>query len=135
MKLVIPAKMRISLAIFCAFGGLGSQALYAASSMSADDIIHRAVDRAQRPRGGAGEPAYIYTKVTVTEELDSTGKIKERKEKLYQVHFHGGATQVKLLEVNGRAPAGADLKKQSENEDNVHAMTGKSKSERKDDHE
>lgn len=62
------------------------------------------------------------------EELDSAGKVKEHKEKVYQVNFRNGATYAKLVQVNGHAPAQSDLKKQAENESNAREMTGKSKS-------
>ena len=66
--------------------------------------------------------------LTVMEELDSAGKVKEHKEKVYQVNFQNGATHAKLLEVDGHPPAEADLKKQAENESNARQMTGRSKS-------
>src|SRR2546426_7540998 len=135
MKLVCAAKSRLGLALLLALSGLGIQVLHAATGLSADDVVQKAVQRAQRSKAESFQPAYTYTKVTVTEELDSTGKVKELKEKLYEVSFRGGSTHVKLLEVNGRAPAGADLKKQTENEDSARVITGKSKSEKKDNRE
>jgi len=72
--------------------------------------------------------------LTVMEELDSSGKVKERKEKVYQVNFRNGATFAKLVEVNGHAPAEADLKKQAENESKARQMT-ESKASKGDNHE
>src|SRR5207237_5837321 len=68
-----------------------------------------------------------YTKVSLTEELDASGKVKEHKEKIYQVSFQEGLTHVKLVTVNGRPPAGGDVKKQAENEMSAKQLLGESK--------
>ena len=92
--------------------------------LTADAIIQKAVDRATHSRAGKSCPAYTYTKVNVTEELDGRGKIKERKERVFEVNFSGGATSVKLLEVNGHAPAQSDVRFQSKTQSNVHQFFG-----------
>jgi len=107
-------------------GGIGTS--ISAGSLSADQVIAKAVARAQKPQNKAGLPGYTYTKVTLTEEFDATGNVKERKEKVYQVFFESGATRVKLIEVNGRSPGEAELKKQAENEKHLQKMVGESKS-------
>src|SRR5438477_5036231 len=117
------------------FAGLFSLSLVAISlptatatpSVSAQEIMQKAVARAQRPDSNAGQAGYTYTKVTLTEELNAEGKVKERKQRLYQVFFQGGTTRLKLLEVNGVAPSAAELKKLSENESNVRQILGHSK--------
>jgi hypothetical protein len=93
-------------------------------ALTADAIIQKAVDRADCSRAGKPCPAYTYTKVNVTEELDGKGKIKERKERVFQVNFSGGATSVKLVEVNGHAPAQADVKFQAHTQSDVHQFFG-----------
>jgi hypothetical protein len=103
---------------------LGQSGLSAQNALSADQIIQKAVARAQGSSARPGKGAYTYTKLTVMEELDSAGKVKEHKEKVYQVNFREGATYAKLVEVNGHAPGQADLKKQAENESNASQMTG-----------
>lgn len=100
---------------------LGLLTSHAENPLSADEVIQRAVSRAQRAES---KGAYTYTKLSVTEELDSSGKVKEHKEKVYQVNFRNGATYAKLVEVNGHPPGEADLKKQAENESNARQMTG-----------
>jgi hypothetical protein len=92
--------------------------------LSADEVIQKAVSRAQGAESRQGKGAFTYTKLTVTEELDSSGKVKEHKEKVYQVNFRNGATFAKLVEVNGRPPGESDMKKQAENESNARQMTG-----------
>src|ERR1051325_5245285 len=107
-----------------ALNALGPSAALAQSGASADAIVQKAVARAQNSEVRPGKGAYTYTKLTVTEELDSSGKVKERKQKVYQVNFRNGATYARLVEVNGRPPAEADLKKQAENESSARQMTG-----------
>ena len=113
----------LSLALFA-----GSLTSYAEThKLSGGEIIAKAVDRAGKAEAKAGLPGYTYTKCTVTEELDASGNVKDRKSKVYRVIFRDGATYLKLMEVNGRTAQG-DLKKQAENELNVRHMLGKSKS-------
>ena len=94
------------------------------TELTAEEIIQKAVTRAGQSTG----PGYSYTKVTVTEELDSTGKVKERKEKVYRVSFENGRTRARLMEVNGHAPEQVDLKKQTDNESTGNQLLGQSKS-------
>jgi hypothetical protein len=117
-------KVSLGLVILLAFGHSMSRA---ENSMSADEVIQKAAARAQQPEGKSGKRAYTYTKLTVMEEFDSSGKVKEHKEKVYQVNLRNGATFAKLIEVNGHAPAEADLKKQAENESNARQMAGSTK--------
>jgi hypothetical protein len=107
-----------------ALSGLGRCPLFADNAPPANEIIQKAVARAQSSEARPGKGAYTYTKLSVTEELDSSGKVKEHKEKVYQVNFRNGATYARLVEVNGRPPGEADLKKQAENESNARQMTG-----------
>ena len=95
--------------------------------LSADEIVQKAVTRAQQVQAAAGQTAYSYTKATLVEQRDSAGKLKERKEKLYQIFFQGGRTHVKLLAVNGHAPSAADLKTQSDNAASVRQLLGGAK--------
>src|SRR5690348_792064 len=44
---------------------------------SADEIISKAVQRAESAASHAAHPDYRYTKRTVTEELDTKGRLKE----------------------------------------------------------
>jgi hypothetical protein len=95
-----------------------------ASPLPVDEVIRRAVVRAQRAEARTGQTGYTYTKLTVTEELDGSGRLKERKEKIYQVFFQGGSTHLKLLTVNGHVPASADIRKQADQEANTRQITG-----------
>jgi hypothetical protein len=127
-------KLKLGL-VLAVLGALGQSHLTAENTLSADQIIQKAVARAQCCEARPGKGSYTYTKLTVMEEFDSAGKVKERKQKVYQVNFRNGATYAKLVEVNGRPPADADLKKQAENESNARQMTGNSKSSKSDNRE
>jgi hypothetical protein len=104
------------------------QDLQAQTALSADEVIQKAVARTRQAEAGTGKPGYTYTRASVTEELDATGKVKEHKEKVYQVLFKDGMTHVKLLEVNGHPAGETDLRKQSDYESTAHLLLGQSKS-------
>lgn len=89
-----------------------------------DEIIQKAVACAQHSPSKERPARYTYTKASIIEQLDATGHVKERKEKVYQVSFRDGLTYARLVEVDGHAPARADLKKQAENEVNVRQLLG-----------
>jgi hypothetical protein len=110
------------LPLFC-----GAVKLKAQATPPAGEVIQKAVACAQQAQSGTVKNDFTYTKVSMTEELDSTGKVKEHSEKIYQVLFKSGLTRVKLLEVNGHPPAETDLRKQSDNELTVNRLLGQSK--------
>ena len=95
---------------------------------SGDVIVAKAVARAQAAHASIVTNGYTYTKVTLTEEFDSSGNVKDRKERVYRVDFRDGATRLNLVEVNGHAPTEADKQKQAENEMAVQKIVGKGKS-------
>lgn len=99
----------------------------AADALTASAIIQKAVERGQQDQEGS-VPDFIYRKLTVTEELDAAGKVKEHREKLYEISYRDGLSHARLLQVNGHAPSEADLKQQSDNEMNVRQLTGEKKS-------
>lgn len=100
--------------------------LRAAETLTAAEIIQKAVDRGEQDQKGS-IPDFIYRKLTVTEELDTAGKVKQHREKLYEVSYRDGLSHSRLLQVNGHAPSESDLKQQSDNEVSVRQMTGETK--------
>jgi hypothetical protein len=94
---------------------------------SADNVIRQALARAQKRCDVVGQAGYTYTKVTVTEELDGTGKVTDRQERMYEVQFQSGSTYLKLVELNGKPLAPSDMKKQAENESKFYRLLGQSK--------
>jgi hypothetical protein len=119
--------IRFQTAIVAAFC-LATALAEASSLPSAEELVKKAVDRAAQAQAKSTQPAYTYTKLTVTEELDASGNVKEREQKVYNVVFQSGASYLKLIEVNGHAPAEADRKKQAEKELNLNKLTGDRKS-------
>jgi len=102
---------------------LGQSPVRAAESLPASEIIQKAVTRGLEDQQGS-VPNFIYRKLTVTEELDTAGKVKEHREKLYEISYRDGLSHARLLQVNGHAPSEADLKQQSDNEGSVRQLTG-----------
>ena len=126
MFLVWFEKRWFTLPIVFALVVLSTACRASTDSLTADEIIQRATSKAQTD--SLLGTAYTYTKISVTDQLDPAGKIREHKEKVWQVLLRNGSTSVKLLEVNGRPPSPADLKKQNENELNLRQVLGGSKS-------
>jgi len=109
-----------------AFALLGQSTVRAAETPTAPEIIQKAVARGQQDQQGS-IPDFIYRKMTVTEELDTTGKVKLHREQLYEVSYRDGLSHSQLLQVNGHAPSDSDLKQQSDNEMSVRQLTGESR--------
>jgi hypothetical protein len=108
------------------FALLGQSHARAESSLTADEVVQKAVSRGQQDQQGA-VPNFTYRKTTLTEQLDGSGKVKERREKLYEISYRDGLSHSTLLEVNGHAPSDTDLKQQSDNEMSVRQITGEKK--------
>lgn len=85
-------------------------------TLSPDQIVAKTLARAEAHRSGDSQPNYLYTKHTITEDLDHKGHVKERKEKLYQVSVESGLSYLKLLQLNGQNLSAVELKKQEERE-------------------
>ncbi len=122
-------------AVVLAVGGSLSFTIRAASAVSADEIIQQAVARAQQAENRTGKAGYTYTKLTVTEQLDAAGNVKERKERVYQVYSKHGATSLRLLTVDGRPPTPAEARKQAEKEKVSREILGSSKNAKSDNRE
>jgi hypothetical protein len=118
--------IRFGCSVLLVFGGISPFALHAETALQAKEVIQKAVLRSQHSQKSA-LPDINYTKVTVTEEFDASGKVTDRKRKVYNVSFRSGLSQMSLVEVNGRAPAEADRRKQSENETGLRQLLGQSK--------
>jgi hypothetical protein len=84
----------------------------AQAPLSADDIVQRAVQRAESPAAREARPPYRYTKHTVTDELDARGRLKDRHEKLYEVRVESGLSRLKLVQINGQSLSAEEQKKQ-----------------------
>jgi hypothetical protein len=98
------------------------------------DIVQKAVARGQREQRDTTAD-FTYRKLTVTEELDGDGHVKEHREKVYEVSYRDGATHATLLQVNGHLPSESDLRQQSQNEMSIRQITGDSKTAKGDNRE
>jgi hypothetical protein len=108
------------------FALLGQSHSRAETSLTADEVVQKAISRGQQDQQGA-VPNFNYRKTTVTEQLDGSGKVKERREKLYEISYRDGLSHSTLLQVDGHAPSDTDLKQQSDNEMNLRQITGEKK--------
>jgi hypothetical protein len=113
---------------------MGQTALCAATPLTVEQVIRKAVARGQQDQQGA-VPDFIYRKLTFTEELDGAGKVKEHREKVYEISYRDGLSRATLLQVNGHLPSPADMKQQSDNEMSVRQLTGEAKPARGDSRE
>jgi hypothetical protein len=98
----------------------------AEDALTADALVKKAVARGQQDQQGV-VPDFNYRKQTVTDQFDSAGKVKEHREKLYEVSYRDGHSHSTLLQVNGHPPSDADLKQQTDNEMNIRQITGEAK--------
>jgi hypothetical protein len=118
---------RIILSSLLALGALlGAAPARAAEALTAADVVQKAVNRGQQDKHDQ-VPDFIYRKLSVTEELDTAGKVKEHREKLFEITYRDGLSHSTLLEVNGHAPSESDLKQQTDNEMSVRQITGEAK--------
>ncbi len=135
-RLLYRSRVRVASAIVfvaCLKTGLATAT---PNALSADEIIQKAVERAEPSAARAGRTDYRYTKQTVTEELDSKGRLKDHKEKLYEVLFESGLSYLKLIEINGQTLSLAESKKQQEKEvAERQKMTDGKPGQKGDDHE
>jgi len=70
------------------------------AELTADQIVQRALTRAQWVQELKRHTNYSYQKTTVVEELDGKGRVKTSKEKLLQ--FESGVSTLKELKRNGK---------------------------------
>ena len=104
-----PVPVWIGLLVLGLSSGLAAPAQ---TPFSADDIMQKAVQRAESPEAREARPPYRYTKHTVTDELDSQGRLKDRREKLYEVRVESGRSELKLVQLNGQSLSAEEQKKQ-----------------------
>ncbi|MDB6125590.1 MAG: hypothetical protein JWQ71_4583 [Pedosphaera sp.] len=116
MKSLLYRNRMLVLAGSLLVGLLAGRPVQGQTNLSADEIMRRAVQRAESAETRSGKPNYAYTKHTLTQELDSKGRVKDRKEKLYEILVESGWTIPKLVQVNGQSLSTDELKKQDEKE-------------------
>lgn len=116
----------VSFSLTLIFALMGQSRLRAETPLTADEVVQKAVSRGKQDQQGT-VPDFTYRKTTVTEELDGAGKVKERREKLYEISYREGLSHSTLLQVDGHPPSDSDLKQKSDNESSVRQITGEAK--------
>jgi hypothetical protein len=84
--------------------------------LTADVIIHKAVERAKQKEPQEVEARYTFVQRMVIEKLDASGAVKEREERLYRAEPIDGASYYRLVERNGRALNEKELKQEKQRE-------------------
>src|SRR5947209_4704526 len=82
------------------------------ASLTADEIMRKAIGRANAASGDARRADYAYTKQVIVQDFDPHGRVTETKEKLFR--FQAGLGSLEEVKVNGRQIDGARLKKEEE---------------------
>ncbi len=111
-RTIVPAVAALGIACICAFASLAARA--ESAPLSADDIIRRAVDRAESHGSTFAGLDYEYHKHTIVEEVDRKGRLKDHKEKLYNSTVEAGRTYSKLVQINGQDLSPSELKKEED---------------------
>jgi hypothetical protein len=101
----------IAVVLYVCACGMGAAAQRAApAELTAEQIVGRAVLRAQLVHTLNKQTNYSYQKTSTVEELDGKGKVKSRKEKLLE--FESGLGTLKELKINGESLSDRELRKQ-----------------------
>lgn len=117
MTLPLHALIPLFLASFCALGAPGQRESSGPRDLTADQVIARSLEHSRAVQGHLAP--YCYSRLTVTEELDEQGHVKERKEKLYDVASTGEIPVLKLVKINGQAVPEARLRQEQAREARV----------------
>jgi len=110
-----------------------TEASVPSQDLTGDEVMRRAVQRVESPACSTNRPDYEYLKRTVREDLDKKGRLKEHKEKLYDVEVRSGWSLLKLVEIDGQPLSGAELAKQQEHDAAERAKWVDTKPDRKGD--
>jgi hypothetical protein len=85
-------------------------------TLTPGEIVQKALERAKSSDERVTSHDYQYNRHTVNETLDDQGRLKERKEKLFEVQLQSGLSHQKLIQLNGQPIPPEELKKQAERE-------------------
>lgn len=80
--------------------------------LTAEAIAQRMLDRIESGYNNPTRTNYTFLKLIVTEESDTKGKVRERKEK--EVVMENGRSFTRKISINGRPLTGAELGRQRE---------------------
>lgn len=91
----------------------------------AEQVIQRAVERANLAEEQNYYGKYTFTRLVIIEKLDARGALKDRQERLYHVFPVNGMLYPRLVQKNGQPLSGQDLKRELEQERKFREKLGK----------
>src|SRR5688572_7156344 len=91
---------RLCVCLLMAGAGLCAAPAQLSAELTTEQIVQRALTRAQWVQDLKRHTNYSYQKTTVVEELDGKGRVKASKEKLLQ--FESGVSTLKEIKRNGK---------------------------------
>ncbi|MCI0747855.1 MAG: hypothetical protein L0Y58_20805 [Verrucomicrobia subdivision 3 bacterium] len=103
----------------------------AGAELTTEEIVQRAVTRAQWAHRLNRQTNYTYEKTTIVEEIDGKGHIRERKEKM--TRFESGVGTLLGLKINDKPVEIRDKQKGEAFADRQHITRGSSPAKRDDD--
>ncbi len=111
---------RVIFALTLVFSSLLCKAALEAPPLpAAEDVIVKLLDRAKSISSDTNRTRYVYLKTLETEELDDSGRVKSKKEQLYEVKLIGGMPHPRLIRVNGRSLGKEEISKENDSQENT----------------
>ena len=103
------------------------------STLTADEIIKRAMELADGLREQDHELRYEFLELATIEQLDTAGRVKQREELTAKVYPLAGALHREIIEKNGKPLSTADREKQRRRREEIQKR--RSRGEKKEDEE
>lgn len=101
----------------------------AAPSLSADEILRRAIGRAKEDEQREKSEKFLYRQRNFVEKLDGDGQVKEKEERVYEIVELDGGLFTRGVEKNGRPLEGKDLREEQKREQKWREAVAKERSE------
>lgn len=95
---------------------------------SAKVVIDRLINKAAIIAADTNAVRYVYLKTTSQEELDDEGKVRSRKEKVYEVKLIGGMPHPRLIRINGQGLSPAQIQRENDKEEALRRKVADEKS-------
>src|SRR5215213_4321593 len=82
------------------------------AGLTGQEIARRTIARAKECGDSSKLQNFTYKKLSVSEDLDGRGRVKERKEKV--LFYRSGSGSLLAMKVNGKPVTGEEFRKQEE---------------------
>ncbi len=105
--------------LFWALGLAGLCRAAEPSPLTADQVIEKLLERSRSTPDRIAAQCHGCTRVSLIEERDSHGELKERVSREFEVELHGARQQLRLLRLNDRSPTEKEAKRELEHEAEV----------------